>query len=124
MPLIDDVIEYAKGNAAAAKSLDEQQTWAAHHRSLVEIRRQYEQQINDCLAAFTGRHESDAKVIAALREALKTVKLFIADQTIAHAVVVPAHVDLKEWPRSNLEFPSLMQVIDHALAVNEQTVTK
>jgi hypothetical protein len=72
----------------------------------------------DSLKIQAAKIESGAKVIAALREALHTVKLYIADQMIANAVVVPPN----EWPKGY--HPTLMQVVDAALGDNEQTASK
>lgn len=56
------------------------------------------------------------KVIAALREALVTVRLYIADEMIANAIVVP-----KGFLPSGAN-PSLLQVVSDAIAAtNEQT---
>ncbi len=60
--------------------------------------------------------ESDAKMIAALREALRIVRLYIADQMIAGAIIIPAG----QYPSGNE--PSLLQFIDAELGNNEQTV--
>lgn len=38
MDLIDEVIGYAKANADAARTDDERQTWAAHHRNCVKVK--------------------------------------------------------------------------------------
>ena len=36
--LLDEVIGFAKANAEAAATKDEQMTWAAHHRNCVKVR--------------------------------------------------------------------------------------
>jgi len=76
------------------------------------------------IADLQAKIESDAKVIAALRDALRTVKLYIADQMIAHAIVVPADAEPNERGRFNPKFPTLMQVVDKALGDNEQDAGK
>lgn len=53
MDLMDEVMGYAKANAEAARTLDGQMTWEAHHRNLLKIK-----------AAISAKIESDAKAIA------------------------------------------------------------
>ena len=42
MQLIDEVIGYAKGNADAARTSDEQDVWLAHHRNCLKIKTEIE----------------------------------------------------------------------------------
>lgn len=55
--------------------------------------------------------EDFAAEIAGLRETLQIVRLYVADQMIAHAIVVPKG----QHPSGN--DPSLLQVIDKALEI-------
>jgi hypothetical protein len=43
LELLDEVIGYAHANAVAARTKDENMTWAAHHRNCIEVKRLIEE---------------------------------------------------------------------------------
>lgn len=62
MTMIDELTGYAKANADAAKTPDEQQTWSAHYRNCLKV----------------------GAEIASLRAALKSILDRYEDQNISH----------------------------------------
>lgn len=75
----------------------------------------YDPASDDLTIPFAMELVEKDRQIAALRMALGTVKLYIADQMIANAIVVPKG----QHPSGN--DPSLIQVVNKALGVDEQT---
>ena len=57
--------------------------------------------------------------IASLRAALETARLYISDQMIAHALVIPEDADISEG-----SFPTLLGVINAALNVEQKVREK
>lgn len=69
MTLIDEMVGFAKANADAARTKDEQQTWAAHHRHALAAKAEIER-LRAELAEYDRALDHRQEEVASLRAEL------------------------------------------------------
>jgi hypothetical protein len=90
------------------------------HSDRDEYRELWHEAINNTVALAQRFAEARAQ-IDRLRAALQTARDYIADQQVAHAIVIPRGDTIHEGTDLS-RYPTLLQVMDRALGNVEQEV--